>query len=65
MKTRKPGSIPDGRIGCFDSAGRLRGHCGPQMTAAGVARLTKEFGAVLGKKDGRPAWITPGRRGKS
>ena len=58
-KPRKPGTVPPGKIGVYDAAGNIRGHVGPKATAASAARFTHRTDAVLGKVDGRPAWVLP------
>ena len=58
-KQRKPGEVPPGKFGVYDSDGNLRGHVGPRATAATAARFTGQTGAVLAKKDGREAWHFP------
>lgn len=55
-KKKKPGQVPEGRIGVFDGKGRMRGHVGPLATA----NVCNRFGvsdAKLGKKNGRNAWL--------
>jgi hypothetical protein len=59
MKKRKPGEVAPNRIPIFDDQDRLRGHVGPKATSVTVSRFTGKAGAVLGKKDGRLAWIGP------
>ena len=59
MKTRKPGEVAPNRIPIFDDQDRLRGAVGPKATSVTVSRFTGKAGAVLGKKDGRTAWIGP------
>ena len=58
-KVVKPGRVGDGKIGVYDSRGRLRGQVGPNATSFGVARFHKQLGSTLGTKDGRPAWLAP------
>lgn len=55
----KPGTIKPGRLGVYDSKGRLRGQVGPKATAATASRFHKQLGSKLGTVDGRPAWIAP------
>jgi hypothetical protein len=54
-----PGTLHPHHIPIFDHKGRMRGHVGPKATAATVARFTGQHGSKLGKKDGKPAWISP------
>ena len=56
---RKPGTIPEGRIGVYDRKRQLRGVVGPKATSVTAARFTGELGAKLTKVDGRPAWTLP------
>jgi hypothetical protein len=58
-KKRKPGEVPEGRIGVFDRNGHLRGHVGPKATSVTAARFTEQHGARLTKKDGRDSWTFP------
>jgi hypothetical protein len=37
----------------------MRGHVGPKATEVTVARFTGQHGSKLGKRDGKPAWISP------
>ncbi len=55
----RPGIIPEHRVPIYDHKGQLRGHVGHKATAVTVARFTGQYGSKLGKKDGRPAWISP------
>jgi hypothetical protein len=61
-RKRKPGTVPPGRIGVYDASGNLRGHVGRKATSVTAARFTERHSAVLGKKDGRAAWLTPNQR---
>jgi hypothetical protein len=61
-KQRKVGEVPPGRIGVYDASGNLRGHVGPRATSVTATRFTEQHGAVLGKKNGRKAWLTPNQR---
>lgn len=64
---RKPppleaGKIPDGKLGCYDAKGRLRGHVGPLASSITASRFTQTLGMTLGKgPDGKPAWLAPKR----
>jgi hypothetical protein len=59
-KTRKPGEVPEGKIGVLDRKGRLRGVVGPKATSVTAARFSGEHGATLRKdKDGRDSWSFP------
>ena len=61
-KIRKPGTVPPGKIGVYDSKNRLRGHVGPKATSVTAARFTGQAGAVLtkGKSKGeRDSWSFP------
>lgn len=57
MKQRKPGTVPEGRIGVYDRNGNVRGHVGRTATQATVARFIGHPNAKLGKVAGRAAWI--------
>src|SRR5208282_5742119 len=55
----QPGVLPKHRIPIFDHKGNMRGHVGHKATSLTVARFIGQYGAKLGKKDGRDAWIGP------
>lgn len=57
VKPSLPGQIADGKLGVYRHDGALVGQVGPKATAATAGRFTKNPGMVLGKKDGRPAWV--------
>lgn len=63
-RARKPGTVPPGRLGCYDANGCIRGTVGPKATAATVGRFTGRTDAELGEVDGRRAWVTPKKKGK-
>jgi hypothetical protein len=54
-KTAKPGAVPPGRLGVFDSQGRMRGHVGKMATQATCVRFGVND-AQLSTKDGRACW---------
>jgi hypothetical protein len=58
MKPRKTGTVAANRIPIYDHKGRMRGHAGPHMSEAGVARFTRSgAGAKLTVVNGRKAWV--------
>ena len=59
MKERKPGQIPEGRIGVYDAKKQLRGHVGPKASSVTCSRFHGQLGAKLGTVDGRLAWTLP------
>jgi len=48
-KPRKSGTVPPGKVGVYDRAGRLRGHVGPKATSATAARFHGQLGSTLAK----------------
>jgi hypothetical protein len=55
----KPGTLDEHHIPIYDHKDRMRGHVGPLATEVTVARFTGQHGSKLGKRDGKPAWISP------
>jgi hypothetical protein len=55
----KPGTLNEHHIPIYDHKDRMRGHVGPKATEVTVARFTGQHGSKLGKRDGKPAWISP------
>ncbi len=59
-KQTKPGRVADGKLGVYDSKGRMRGIVGPKATAATAARFHGQHGSKIGTgPDGKPAWLAP------
>jgi len=56
---REQGTVNPNKVPVYNSKGYLCGSCGPNATETVAARLSGERGHVLGKKEGRTAWIIP------
>lgn len=53
---RKTGSVPPGRIGVFDAAGRCHGHVGPSVAASSTIARFGVANAKLVQRNGKLRW---------